>query len=56
MDLSFHLTNFVNFQNTYEFENTTSTSYFSQSNGEAERAVKMIKSLLRKLKILIWPC
>ena len=39
---------FCRFSKTYEFEHTTSSPYFPQSNGEAERAVKMINSLLRK--------
>ena len=32
----------------YQFTHTTSSPYFPQSNGEAERAVGIIKSLLKK--------
>ncbi|XP_014829957.1 PREDICTED: probable fructose-2,6-bisphosphatase TIGAR A, partial [Poecilia mexicana] len=32
----------------YDFRHVTSSPYFAQSNGEAERAVKMVKSLLKK--------
>ena len=32
----------------YQFTHTTSSTYFPQSNGEAERTVGIIKSLLKK--------
>jgi len=36
------------FASTYQFKHVTSKPYFPQSNGEVERAVATIKSLLRK--------
>ena len=37
------------------FLHTTSSPRFCQSNGNAKRTVKTIKSLLKKLKTFIWP-
>lgn len=39
---------FAEFAQDYKFEHRTSSPYFPQSNGEAERAVETIKSLLGK--------
>ena len=39
---------FKDFANKYEFIHRTSSPYHPQGNGEAERAVRTIKSLLRK--------
>ena len=39
---------FAEFAMDYEFEHRTSSPYFPQGNGEAERAVGTIKGLLRK--------
>ena len=39
---------FQQFAKEYEFEHHTSSPYHPQGNGEAERAVKTIKSLLKK--------
>ena len=39
---------FKDFANKYEFIHHTSSPYHPQGNGEAERAVRTIKSLLRK--------
>ena len=39
---------FEEFAQVYSFEHVTSSPYFPQSNGEAERAVKTIKDLLKK--------
>lgn len=39
---------FEEFAHTYNFELTTSSPYYPRSNGEAERAVKTIKDLLKK--------
>jgi len=39
---------FSKFSKTYQFVHTTSSPRFRQSNGEAERAVRTIKSLLSK--------
>ena len=36
------------FASTYQFSHITSSPYFPQSNGEAERAVSTIKNLLKK--------
>ena len=36
------------FAETYQFKHITSSPYFAQSNGEAERAVGTVKSLLKK--------
>ena len=47
MDLSFHQKEFSQFSNTYEFDHITSSPYFPQSNGEAERAVQTVKGLLK---------
>lgn len=39
---------FANFSRDYKFQHITSSPYHPRSNGEAERAVKTIKSLLKK--------
>ena len=39
---------YAEFAQQYGFEHITSSPYYPQSNGEAERAVKTIKSLLKK--------
>ena len=39
---------FKDFANKYKFIHHTSSPYHPQGNGEAERAIRMIKSLLRK--------
>ena len=41
-------TEFSNFSKIYQFVHTTSSPRFPQSNGEAERSVRTIKSLLSK--------
>ena len=39
---------YAEFAKAYQFRHTTSSPYFPQSNGEAERAVGTVKSLLKK--------
>ncbi len=39
---------FASFAASYGFVHVTSSPRFPQSNGEAERAVKMVKALLKK--------
>ncbi|MGH0142006.1 UNVERIFIED_CONTAM: hypothetical protein FKN15_074960 [Acipenser sinensis] len=41
---------FEQFANEWEFRHTTSSPYHSQSNGKAESAVKIAKTLLKKAK------
>ena len=41
---------FKSFTTTWEFTHTTSSPYYPQSNGKAEQAVKMAKTLLKKAK------
>lgn len=41
---------FEKFASDYQFEHETSSPYFPQSNGEAERAVKTVKEMLTKSK------
>lgn len=43
-------TEFKKFANEYEFRHVTSSPKFSQSNGAAEAAVKIAKSILKKSK------
>ena len=40
--------NYTEFAKDYHFEHVTSSPYFAQSNGEAERAVATIEGLLKK--------
>ena len=44
----FHLEAYKLFASEYQFSHVTSSPVYPQSNGEAERAVGTIKSLLRK--------
>ena len=44
----FSATHYSNFAQSYGFDHITSSPYFPQSNGEAERAVGTIKRLLNK--------
>ncbi|KAL6459873.1 hypothetical protein MHYP_G00316320 [Metynnis hypsauchen] len=44
----FSSSSFSSFATDYDFRHVTSSPYFAQSNGEAERAVKTVKSLLKK--------
>lgn len=44
----FSSASFSSFATDYDFRHVTSSPYFAQSNGEAERAVKTVKSLLKK--------
>lgn len=41
---------FANFARMWEFEHTTSSPHYPQSNGKAEQAVKVAKQILRKAK------
>ena len=43
---------FTDFSESYGFVHTTSSPYFPQANVEAERAVKTIKNLLKKVQDL----
>ena len=44
----FSCQSFMEFAKDYQFHHATSSPYYPQGNGEAERAVKTIKDLLRK--------
>lgn len=44
----FTSSSFSSFATDYDFRHVTSSPYFAQSNGEAERVVKTVKSLLKK--------
>jgi len=44
----FYSGTFSSFAMDYDFRHVTSSPYFAQSNGEAERAVKTVKGLLKK--------
>ena len=48
MDLSTPAQHFENFCKNYGFVHTTSSPQYPQSNGEVERAVQTIESLLKK--------
>lgn len=39
---------FLDFAAAWEFQHTTSSAYYSQSNGKAESAVKIVKRLLKR--------
>ncbi len=39
---------YARFAKEYGFKHTTSSPYHPQGNGEAERAIKMVKNLLKK--------
>ena len=39
---------YADFARSYQFKHVTSSPYYAQSNGEAERAVGTVKSLLKK--------
>ena len=41
---------FVKFAESWNFLHTSSSSYYSHSNGKAETAIKIAKTLLRKVK------
>ena len=41
---------FQEFKSTYDFRHTTSSPYFPQSNGLAERMVKTVKNLIKKTR------
>lgn len=41
---------FESFATSYGFQHVTSSPKFPQSNGEAERAVKTVKAILKKVK------
>ena len=41
---------FQEFANNYQFQHSTSSPYYPQSNGEAERVARTVKSLLKKSK------
>ena len=43
---------FSEFAREYQFRHLTSSPLYPQSNGEAERAVKTIKGLLKKETVL----
>ena len=47
---------FSEFAKEYQFQHVPSSPLYPEGNGEAKRAVKTIKSLLKKGVTLIWPC
>ena len=47
---------FEKFAKRYGFQHQTSSPKYPQANGAAERAVKTVKQLLKKIKIHIWHC
>ena len=52
----FSLRTFQNFSREYGFEHITSSPLYPQSNGEAERAIRTVKSLWKKEKDPFFAC